>query len=329
MNKKIFIAIVTSINMLMFFACNQSAKKVSTEENKVSTEELTPKKPSWEELTSKYNRVYDLKDNFALVYIGEIRGNSPGGAGGKFGFVDKTGVEVVPCKYDYAIDFKGGMAAVSNGGAFQLEETNIGGTNYSLYHYRGGKWGFIDKTGKEVTPIQYDAVNDFFEGLASVRMNGKSGYVDNTGQEVIPLKYDFAGNFSEGKAIVRVKGKEGFIDKTGESLAPPTVHSFVEYSGKKTVDNGMTLNISFTLETKGDEKTIRDYKIHVGKETYHPTFGKGTMTNYENSGVSISVAANGMFSAGDFRGTVKTNKVDCTLKRSYGATYTFTAFPKK
>jgi hypothetical protein len=52
------------------------------------------------------------------------------------------------------------------------------------------KWGFIDKTGKEVIPIKYDNAGYFSEGLAPVKLNGKCGFIDKTGKEVIPIKYD-------------------------------------------------------------------------------------------------------------------------------------------
>ena len=39
------------------------------------------------------------------------------------------------------------------------------------------KWGYIDKTGKEVIPIEFDYVSDFSEGLAAVEKNGKYRYI--------------------------------------------------------------------------------------------------------------------------------------------------------
>jgi hypothetical protein len=46
----------------------------------------------------------------------------------------------------------------------------------------GGKWGFIDKTGKEVIPPVYDYVGAFYEGLARVEKNRKCGFIDKTGK---------------------------------------------------------------------------------------------------------------------------------------------------
>ena len=78
-----------------------------------------------------------------------------------------------------------------------------------------GKWGLIDKSGREVIPCKYDYARDFSEGLATVRINGKWGYIDKSGREVIPCKYNDVGNFSEGLAMVQMNGKYGYIDKEG------------------------------------------------------------------------------------------------------------------
>jgi hypothetical protein len=63
--------------------------------------------------------------------------------------------------YDNAKDFSEDLAAVE----------------------RAGKWGYIDKTGKEVVPCVYDDAYAFHEGLAQVKQAGKWGYIDTTGKE--------------------------------------------------------------------------------------------------------------------------------------------------
>jgi nickel-dependent lactate racemase len=40
-----------------------------------------------------------------------------------------------------------------------------------------GKYGFIDKTGKEIVPPKYDDAWDFQEGLARVKLNEKDFYI--------------------------------------------------------------------------------------------------------------------------------------------------------
>ncbi|MDP8185203.1 WG repeat-containing protein [Phocoenobacter skyensis] len=86
---------------------------------------------------------------------------------------------------------------------------------------KDGKWGFIDKKGKIVIPLQYDdGAYSFREGLASVEKDGKWGFIDKKGKTVIPLQYDYAYSFIEGLAQVRKDGKYGFIDKKGKAVIP-------------------------------------------------------------------------------------------------------------
>ena len=102
-------------------------------------------------------------------------------------------------KYDIVDDFREGLALV------RLND----------------KYGFVDKTGKEVIPLKYEYAYSFREGLALVKLNDKYGFVDKTGKEVIPLKYEDANSFIEGLARVQLKGKYGFVDKTGKEIFPP------------------------------------------------------------------------------------------------------------
>ena len=83
-----------------------------------------------------------------------------------------------------------------------------------------GKCGVIDKTGREICPCKYDWINDFSEGLAQVELNDKLGIIDKSGKEVIPCKYDSIYDFKDGLSKVSLNGKFGYIDKTGKEICP-------------------------------------------------------------------------------------------------------------
>jgi hypothetical protein len=53
---------------------------------------------------------FDFHEGRARVQIG---GNPNSGAGGKFGFIDKTGKLVIPADYDHAEDFRNGLAQLA------------------------------------------------------------------------------------------------------------------------------------------------------------------------------------------------------------------------
>ena len=62
---------------------------------------------------------------------------------------------------------------------------------------------------------KYDEVGYFSEGFAPVELGGKWGSVNKRGKEVVPLKYDLVWLFSKGLARVELNGKFGFGDKEG------------------------------------------------------------------------------------------------------------------
>lgn len=85
---------------------------------------------------------------------------------------------------------------------------------------RGGKWGFKDKSGKEVIPPIYDEVFNFKEDLACVERKELFGYITRDNELVIPYKYEVASSFSEGLACVGNESKCGYINKDGEVVIP-------------------------------------------------------------------------------------------------------------
>jgi len=97
------------------------------------------------------------------------------------------------------------------------------------------KWGYIDKTGKEIIPCIYDRAASFSEELAVVLKDGECGFVDKEGTEAIPYIYDYADSFSEGLAVVAKEPdgktrKYGYIDKTGKEIVPCIYDSATSFS---------------------------------------------------------------------------------------------------
>ena len=122
---------------------------------------------------------------------------------GLIGYIDKSGKEVIPFKYHRAMPFSEGLAAV--------ELPDIPSMDPSIL--------FIDKSGKEITPLYYSA-ESFSEGLAVVQ-HGMSNYIyiDTTGTQVISIKGTNRGkSFSDGLALIYHFENEGFIDKTGKMV---------------------------------------------------------------------------------------------------------------
>jgi hypothetical protein len=133
--------------------------------------------------------------------------------GGKYGYVDVAGTVAIQARFDDAIPFSEGLAAVRVGGP------------------EGGKWGYIDATGNFVIEPQFAGASFFSEGLAAVTVDdffgGKQGYVDRQGTVVIEPRFQTAWPFADGVATVCIARKElhqmeaRCVNAKGELVAPP------------------------------------------------------------------------------------------------------------
>ena len=117
--------------------------------------------------------------------------------------------------------------------------------------YNGEKYGYITKSGEEITDYIYDAAYPFSEGLACVMINGKYGFIDKAGKERIPIIYDDATPFHDGLAYFVLEDTYGFMRKdetTAFCLDCDSVSSFQEGLAYYSID-GMYGYIDKTGQT--------------------------------------------------------------------------------
>lgn len=84
---------------------------------------------------------------------------------------------------------------------------------------RGGRWGYLDRHGREIIAPQFERAWPFHEGLAAVRKNGRWGYINRAGRLVIGYKFVKASNFNNGKARVFYMGKKIYINRYGNCVS--------------------------------------------------------------------------------------------------------------
>lgn len=117
----------------------------------------------------KYDDVGEFSNNMAAVCMA-----------GKWGYVNRDGVQVIPYKFEYAGEFTSHLAPVS----------------------LMGKFGYVDKRGNVEIPYKFDGARPFHEGYAAVCIAGKWGFIDVDGNQTIPFKFAQVTDFSEGLAGV-------------------------------------------------------------------------------------------------------------------------------
>jgi hypothetical protein len=151
----------------------------------------------------------------------------------RYGYIDKQGKYIGSPTFLWASEFSGEFAAVQtadralalvnqSGKTVLLTKVDTLGYAFNsglLPAASGGKWGFMDTTGKWVIDPQFEEVRGFADGFAPVKVGGRWGYIDQKGKFVVNPQYDFGGEFYESYAIFASGGKFGFIDTKGRVMS--------------------------------------------------------------------------------------------------------------
>lgn len=144
-------------------------------------------------------------------------------AEGKIGFVDKNGVEVIPCEYENATPFENGVTIVT----------------------KKGKCGIVDVSGKILLPLKYTQIKLWHDSLYVVESGKKKGISTCRGEILLEPKYSHISKLnSYGRALISIGGKEisqenkkyllkakyGVIDDNAQILISPEYTGLYEFS---------------------------------------------------------------------------------------------------
>jgi WG containing repeat len=174
------------------------------------------------------------------------------------GYVDRTGKVVEPATYENGSQlFLGDWVAVSRKGkAGYLNLRTRASTgllfeevaeNYERPLFAngpepariGGKWGFVDESGRFVIPPRFDSAQAFeADGLAVAAISepggGGHGFIDKSGRFVVPPKYALLRPYKGGLAAFRAGSGVGAIDREGREVVPARFVTLGDFG-----DNGL------------------------------------------------------------------------------------------
>ncbi|HZH86844.1 MAG TPA: WG repeat-containing protein [Brumimicrobium sp.] len=100
---------------------------------------------------------------------------------GKYGFMNENGEVMISPSFEYASQFKNGLAVV----------------------IQDEKYGYINKNGEVMIQYQFEEALDFDHGRAIVVVNDKYGLIDVSGNYILQPKFEDIGSFSEGLTYVQ------------------------------------------------------------------------------------------------------------------------------
>jgi hypothetical protein len=246
----------------------------------------------------------------------------------KVGFLDTTGRVRIEAEYDEAKDFHEGLAAVMKDGYWGFIDTNgrvVIDFKYDALPrdehfleagFKDGvaivakgrftpaepKWGYIDKTGKELTEFMYYTAHPVSEGKMAVQTfedDILAGVLDKTGKTIIPFNYGYTGSFSQGRAriVTQTITKEsrqnaiGYVDPAGKIVIPMKYTDSGDFNGSTTVPEYARVSTSFISET-GQMYNPRYYTIDRDGKVVKP-YGFESISNFME-GVAMAYDATGM-----------------------------------
>jgi WD40 repeat protein len=188
-----------------------------------------------------YMNAMDFSEGLAAVCREVGSGNL------KWGFINKTGLEVIPPIFDKVLQpFNNSLAVVQQKSdkPFSIDAKgncvkdcpDIKAIPYTPQQYtpnmrdqdldipvivkEGNGFVLKDKKGNLVINAVFQNRPNFFNGAAKVQIGGKWGFIFRDGRQ-ITANYEDAGDFSEGLAPVKQNGKWGYINLKGDLLISP------------------------------------------------------------------------------------------------------------
>lgn len=166
-----------------------------------------------------------------------------------WGFVDRTGKEVIPFKYETESYFR---------------NCNLAGLR------KNGRFGFINKEDEIIIPFQYDASRaSSIDSLVALKEKGKWAFFGCNGNQLTPFQYtkiieasyDEERNtfFFNGPCLVEVESGLGYINDQFEFLhSPGTFHEYHPFDPSKTAIVKSDLGYHI-INTNGEKITSIDY----------------------------------------------------------------------
>ncbi|MBQ9164502.1 MAG: WG repeat-containing protein [Bacteroidaceae bacterium] len=150
---------------------------------------------------------------------------------GKWGFIDKSGNEIVECIYDDVDNYHDFMALVRN---------------------HDGKNGYVDNMGDLVIPCKYRYAQYFSEGLAWVNDDGPWRCIDHNGKVVFTLEImsEERSNFKNGISVITPPdGTSSIIKKKGE---------VIDLKGRSWLGGGISDGLILCNVNNGEEEKAYD-----------------------------------------------------------------------
>jgi hypothetical protein len=195
----------------------------------------------------QYDSAMDFQDNgLAIVVKGNVSG-----------LIDRYGRYIVPLMYSSITEFNEGLAAVVDDFGFRVIDVRgqiLTPKSYSyIGMYQDGRavfsnmneqgstlYGYLDRQGTEVIPMQYLSAMDFKDELALVQIKERQfALIGLKGEILFTYNYANVSNLGDGLLPFQPEpnSKYGYIDIKGNVIIQPLYSVALPFSNERAVVN--------------------------------------------------------------------------------------------
>lgn len=193
--------------------------------------------------------------------------STPSETGGKWGFINRTLSLETDLRYDKAMDFCGGYAAVCE----------------------GGKWGYINSDFVTVIKSEYESVSEldvmgenrafaFRDSLVPVKKDGKYGVIDTSGKVIINFVFEAILPGENGSYLAKKDGKWGKLIVNESTIKIDTTQTGGNSSGGAAIESG-----NYIVKTSGSPLNMRNEPNGETKIAMIPNGSVVIVSSYDGS----------------------------------------------
>lgn len=134
---------------------------------------------------------------------------------------------------NFAITKKDRLYGVINKAGKEILAPSFGKLYYCkgyFYSKNNNFWSVYDSLGRKKSIFTYDSIGIISNGLFPIKRKGKWGFMNRNGKEVVHCIYDSKASFKNGKAITNYFGAYGIIDLKGNWIVKPKSAKITDFS---------------------------------------------------------------------------------------------------
>ena len=150
----------------------------------------------------------------------------------RWGMMDHSGKIVLPTVYEVVTELFDTLFFAGDETEMAMFDKNMKPLTEQVYQWTGGisegrilvkrdgKYGFLDRKGREVIPCTYDKIGRFRGNRAMVCRDSLYGIIDTNERFILPMEYENRTphgekyRYYDGRALVEKDGKLGYVDTT-------------------------------------------------------------------------------------------------------------------